>query len=161
MTLSEVAQLCSGLKLYFTPKFGWGWKAPAEYLALSFGAIERSGPIELDVLAAFRWQDNLRGLYGVIAGDGHILRSYNFVMWSMGAGVIDPDKGEPNHRWDLFFSRQPFREDLVDFPDQDAVGIGYGTPSLAAPITRRAFASGASIRERKLQERSTICRHLV
>jgi len=130
MTLPEIAERGPNLRLHFIPKYGWGWKAPSDNPSLSYGDIERDGAVELQVVSAFQWRGNFRGLYGVISASAGILGGYNFVLWSMGEGVIDPETPAENHRWDLYFSRQPFRDDHVDFPDQEEAGVGYGTPTL-------------------------------
>lgn len=128
-TLSEIADHSPGLRLYFTPNYGWGWVAPGDCPQLAYDDIERLGVIELEVWATFEWEGEYRGVSGAIVTEGHLLHGYNFVLWSMGAGEIDPRDGKP-HRWDLYFSRQPMRSDNVDFLNADEAGVGYGFPSL-------------------------------
>ena len=129
MKLSDAAALCPGLRLHFIPKYGWGWKAPADKPDLSYETIERSGGFALDAASAFQWKGQLRGFYGKIAEKHHPLTGYNFILWSMGEGDVD-FTADPAVRWDIFFSTQPFRDDHVDFADQEEAGVGYGTPIL-------------------------------
>lgn len=129
MKISEIAARCPGFSLRFTPRNGWGWNFPSGDEPLGFEVIEKFGSFELLVTAGFRWKDEFRGLVGEIVEAGHPLLGYRFVLWSMCGN--DPDLAlATDGRWDLFFSRQSFRSDLLDFVEPDEAGVGYGFPSI-------------------------------
>jgi hypothetical protein len=129
MKISDVAARCPDFRLRFKPRPGWGWRAPRGEAEIRFELIEQLGPFSLLASAAFRWQEEYRGLCGEVVDQRHILHGHRFVLWSMCGADPDIEK-TADSRWDFYFSRGELRGDHLDFVDPDSAGVGYGSPLL-------------------------------